>query len=424
LHKHIEMSTKLNLAVYHNLPPGGAKRALFEMVRRLARKHRVDLFTLSCAANEFCDIRPYVENVFTYPFDAWPSSLFQSPFGRLNAGIELSNLLRLRRLSREISRQIDQGSYDVVFVHHCRYTQSPSVLEFLNTPSVYYCHESVRWMYEPAIPRPYQRCTRLGRYVNGLDFLRKAYSTTLKLLDRVNTKRADLVLVNSYFSRESIYRIYGVSARVCYLGVDTEHFRPLEVPKENMVLSAGSITPMKGNELIIEGLAHVPEKMRPSAVLASHAGNAEERHFLENLAADRGVDLVFRDLNDNGLLVKLYNAAIMTAYTPYLEPLGLVPLESMACGTPVVGVREGGVRETIMDGQTGILINRIPEEFGQAVQTLLEDRRLANQYGEQGREYVRKQWSWEKAVQELEARLVQAADHNNELQQPRKVGGE
>jgi glycosyltransferase involved in cell wall biosynthesis len=404
------MTEGLRIAVYHNLLPGGAKRSLFEMVRRLARDHQIDLFTLSTADHDFCDVRPYVERVVEIPFTAWSTTAFKRPFGRLNKGLALGNLLRLRRLCREISCQIDAGGYDVVFVHHCRYTQSPSVLEFLETPSVYFCQESVRWVYEPPVPRAYWAPSRLGRSLDAVDVFNKSYVALLKRLDQINARRARRVLVNSYFSRESIYRIYGINGRVCYLGVDTGHFRPLEVAPEEIVLCVGSVTPAKGNELVVEGLGAIPEARRPPMVLASHAANPDERAFLAELAAARGVDLEFRDLGDNGYLVELYSAARVTAYTPYLEPLGLVPLESMACGTPVVGVREGGVRETVDHGETGLLVDRDPEAFAEAVETLFGDPAFAQRCGALGRERVAERWTWERNVAQVERHLLAVAD--------------
>ncbi len=62
-------------------------------------------------------------------------------------------------------------------------------------------------------------------------------------------------------------------------------------------------------------------------------------------------------------LVLLYNKANLVVYTPYQEPFGLVPLESMSCGTPVVGVNDGGVMETVTNGKTGILTERDTKIF-------------------------------------------------------------
>ena len=75
---------------------------------------------------------------------------------------------------------------------------------------------------------------------------------------------------------------------------------------------------------------------------------------------------------DEGL-VQLYNRAMLTVYAPIMEPFGFVPLESMACGTPVVGIREAGVRETVRHAETGFLVDRDPEQFAAAVLALLDD---------------------------------------------------
>lgn len=75
----------MNIAIYHNLPSGGGKRALHEMTRRLAERHALDVYTLSCAEHDFGDLRPYAKKYIVYPFQALP--LVRRPFGRLNQGI-------------------------------------------------------------------------------------------------------------------------------------------------------------------------------------------------------------------------------------------------------------------------------------------------------------------------------------------------
>lgn len=83
----------MKIAVYHNLPSGGGKRALFEMTRRLAEQHTVDVYTLSTAEHEFCDLRPSVARHEIWPFQPLP--LARRPFGRLNQGIRSADLRRL-----------------------------------------------------------------------------------------------------------------------------------------------------------------------------------------------------------------------------------------------------------------------------------------------------------------------------------------
>jgi glycosyltransferase involved in cell wall biosynthesis len=92
------------------------------------------------------------------------------------------------------------------------------------------------------------------------------------------------------------------------------------------------------------------------------------------------------------------------------EPFGLVPLEAMACGRAVVGVREGGVAETILLEQTGLLVDRDPRQFAAAVDRLLDDPTANAAYGRNGREHVVDCWSWGQSVVQLEQHLSAVAN--------------
>jgi glycosyltransferase involved in cell wall biosynthesis len=130
--------------------------------------------------------------------------------------------------------------------------------------------------------------------------------------------------------------------------------------------------------------------------------DTSERDYVQALSIQHKVTLqILTNLNAEELAVE-YNKARLCVYAPVLEPFGLVPLEAMSCGTPVVGVREGGVQESIIDEHTGLLVERDPEKFAQAIQRLLSDPGLADEYGRNGREHVLKNWTWEQSVGSLE----------------------
>jgi glycosyltransferase involved in cell wall biosynthesis len=134
--------------------------------------------------------------------------------------------------------------------------------------------------------------------------------------------------------------------------------RPLDLEKRNFVLSVGSLTPLKGFDFLIRAMAELPEAGRPRLVIVSNFQNPPEKTYLEGLAGELHVELELLNNVSDQRLVELYNQAKMVLYAPVREPFGLVPLEAMACGTPVVGVCEGGVLETVLDGETGILVER------------------------------------------------------------------
>jgi glycosyltransferase involved in cell wall biosynthesis len=397
----------MKIAVYHNLPSGGGKRALCEMVRGLTEQHVVDVYTLSCAEHEFCDLRPHSREHNVFHFEPLP--LASRPFGRLNQGIRALDLYRLSILQKTIAAQIDSAEYDAIFANHCRYGQAPALLRFLSTPSVYYCQEPPRQIYEPPVPRPYSEFSAVQRLGNLFDPLPALYRQVLRGFDRAAVLAASLVLANSAYSRESLYRTYGRFARVCYLGVDTDRFRPLSLPREDFVLSIGALNPRKGFDFLLRSLALIDVEQRPSLVVVSNFEGPGERHYLESLASSLQVNLVFRTLVTDEELVRLYNQAVLTLYAPIMEPFGFVPIESMACGTPVVGVREAGVRESVVERRTGLLTERDPGLFARAVAELAADRLRLEHYGIAGTNHVNSQWTWERSVSQLEAYLCQAA---------------
>ncbi len=405
----------LRIAIYHNLPSGGGKRALFEMARRLAARHEIDVYTLSTAERALWSLRPFSRRYVVFPFRPLP--LAHRPFGRLNQGIRTLDLLRLRALEQRIARQIDGEGYDIAFVHNCQYGQSPGLLGFLRTPSAYYCQEPPRWVYEPDVPRPYTTFSTFQRLGNWVDPFPHIYRRALIHFDRRNVSAAGLVLVNSAYSRESLYRAYGIFAQVCYLGVDTERFRPLSLPRGDFVLSVGALTPRKGFDFLLHSLALTSRDRRPRLMIVSNFSDGNEHAYLQSLGERLGVTVEFHIRIDDDALVRLYNQALLTVYSPIMEPFGFVPIESMACGTAVVGVREGGLRESVVDGETGLLTDRDPECFAQAVEALLDDPARREHLGQRGRLHVEKHWQWARSVDDLEryfARIEQSS--------PRRTG--
>jgi glycosyltransferase involved in cell wall biosynthesis len=234
------------------------------------------------------------------------------------------------------------------------------------------------------------------------------YATLLGALDKAAVRKAGLVLANSAFSRETLYRVYGINARICYLGVDCGRFFPLEAPRGTFVLSVGAVHPGKGFDFLIRSLGCIPTAIRPRLVIVTNSAETYETQFLQALAEILGVQVEFQVLIPDEALVRRYNEALLTLYTPVLEPFGLVPLESMACGTAVVGVREGGVRESVVHGQTGLLVDRDEREYAKVVMNLLGDEPQRRTLGANGPSYVQQEWSWSRTVHNLEAFLAAA----------------
>lgn len=111
------------------------------------------------------------------------------------------------------------------------------------------------------------------------------------------------------------------------------------------------------------------------------------------------------DLQRNALLGKTF----CLLYTPSNEHFGIVPLEGMAMGIPVIGINSGGPRETIIDGTTGFLCEPSASEIGSRVQRLLKDDTLAARMSQTARKHVASSFSMKHFGNNLELILSSAA---------------
>jgi glycosyltransferase involved in cell wall biosynthesis len=222
-----------------------------------------------------------------------------------------------------------------------------------------------------------------------------------------NARAFDQLLVNSLFSRENLLRIYGIEPKVCYLGVDTEVFRPTGAKREDMVLGVGTFFAAKNAGLLVEAVARL-DPPRPRVEWISPGADEESERALHEAADRAEVELTIRRSADDQTLVDALNRARALAYTPRLEPFGLVPLEANACELPVIGVSEGGVRETVIDGVNGLLVEPTADELASAIHRLMTDRALAARLGREGRRIVTERWTLDAAAERLEAALEES----------------
>ncbi len=418
----------MKIALFHNLGSGGAKRALFEHARLLQDLgHDLDLYTTSAADESFLPLSSFCRAVRVYPGPDFAAPRAQTGSGRsfvARAGARLNAVRvlrghrelwnRLDRLYCEIAEEINGGGYDLAYVHHCRFILSPAILKHVKTPSVYYCQDTLRDAHEwsPQADLCYDTVTEsLFRRVARGQVMTVFRESLLRHKDRRNTanaRAATLVLANSYFSREAIWRTMGINARVCRLGVDTTFFRPpAGDARERSVLSVGSLTPAKRHEFVVDSVAMIPERERPYVRVVGNYPSSDLaglRTWINNFRAfaiDRSVRVdILADISEEALREE-YQSAGVVALAPALEPFGLVALEAMASGSPIVAVAEGGLRESIIDGKTGILTDRDRSEFAQGIRSLLTDRARAELLGRNGRQHVESQWTWKRSGEQL-----------------------
>jgi glycosyltransferase involved in cell wall biosynthesis len=398
----------MKIAIFHNLPSGGAKRALFEWTCRLADEHKIDVFSLRNADHAFCDIRPFASRHEVYEFSHRP--LFESPLGRLNQFQRWRDLGDLERLNRRIAGQINHGGYDVLFANTCMYTFIPALLQYVDIPSVYYLHEPFGTGFIRSFVRPYIKKGGWREALDRFDPLIGLYRHRLASIQRRSIRKTTRLLSNSRFTGERIRVEFGVEAEFSPYGVDLTGFQPVnDSHREDFIVSVGEMSPRKGFDFIVESLGEIPPDQRPALKVASNIVHEDELAYVKKLAERSGVNLeVLVGLGIDELR-SLYSRARLCVYAPVMEPFGLVPLEAMACGTPVIGVREGGVQESVLHEQTGLLVERDANRFGAAIQFLLSKPDLITTYGRNGREHVLKNWTWDRSVAFLKSHLSEVA---------------
>lgn len=387
----------MRIALFHDLPSGGAKRVLDQQVRRLiASGHHVEAFLPATADESYLPIGDAV-TVHRFERPALPDrtrllGARGSPFEALRWA---SYIRHVFAVEKRIARAIDDGGYDLALVHPSQFTQAPSVLCMLKTPSLYYCHEPLRAAYEPW-------------FAPG--WVRLALRHTLGRLDRANARAATVVAANSRFTARRCRELYARGVRIARPGVDATRFRPLGLVRESFVLCVGAVHRSKGQSFVLDALATIDAARRPPVVMVADRVRSDEHRRIVEQAKRLGVALTFEQRVTEDVLLRLYNRCRAVVYAPHDEPLGLVPLEAMACETPVVGVDEGGLRETVVAG-AGVLTAREPASFGRAVAALIDDSERASAMGRYGRGYVLERWSWEKAMTRLETLCRYTADH-------------
>jgi glycosyltransferase involved in cell wall biosynthesis len=412
----------MRIAIWHNLPSGGGKRALYDQVRGLlARHHHIEAWCPPTADQTYLPLSGLVaEHVvpLTRPSrTSWDIRL-RVP---MKVGRELSAMDHHCRICAE---EICAAGFDILLAHPCMFFRTSAIGRYVHLPKVLYLQEPYRRLYE-ALPRlpwlaaPPSRLPRasLARLRETAMVFRTLHNARIQGREEVDNAAAfDRILVNSLFSRESVLRAYGLDSQVCYLGTDLDRFVDQGRPREHLVVSLGSFSPEKNPRLVLEAVGLLPAP-RPEV---AWIGNFATPGIIDELRAlSASLNVVFTPYLrvQDDVVISLLNRASAMIYAPRLEPFGLAPIEAAACGLPVVAVAEGGVRETVIDNETGYLVGGDPASIANATGKLLSDRGLASRLGQAGRLNAVRRWSLDHLTDRIEQALARVIGECNEASQ-------
>ena len=238
-----------------------------------------------------------------------------------------------------------------------------------------------------------------------------------RIEDRI-VAEADRIIAECPQDREDLIELYDADpSRITVVpcGFDASELSPqsrvesrrrLCLPQEEpVILQLGRLVPRKGIDNVVRALGTLRRRHELDARLLVVGGETEDPDPAEtpmigelaSLAASQNVsDLVtFTGARKRDELKHYYGAADIFVTTPWYEPFGMTPLEAMACGRPVIGSDVGGIKYTVQQGKTGVLVPpRQPDALADAMAFLLRNRGLAEEMGRRGLERAKRDFTW------------------------------
>ncbi len=362
---------------------GGAGNVVIESARRLQPEYDVVVVCIRVGGD--------VQRLF-------PDIRFEELGGPLSS--EAAYWLMLPFLQRRVHRLLAALNPDVLIPHVFPANWWAFIWRLFHpsTPCVWYCHEPSAFVHShevlSAVPRVMRSVLRLVRPV-------------LRRLDVFFVQRCcTAIVVNSQWTKEEAERIYRRKVdAIAWPGADGDEFRPLD-EKEPYLLIAGRLSYYKRVHLAIQALAQLQHRNYRLLI----AGDGEERTALELLARQASVQDRVEFLGDVPLdkRAKLYARATLLLALREYESFGMVPVEAMLSGTPVVAVRSGGLLETVVDGVNGVFVpSDDPAAIARTIDGVLSNKHLYDALCCQARASAER-FSWEAHVAVVRA-TVEAA---------------
>lgn len=241
-----------------------------------------------------------------------------------------------------------------------------------NQLHICYCHTPIRYAWD-LYDEYTSNLKQPKKYLveNTLKYIRK---WDIKTLDRV-----DYFIANSKFVQNRILKTYKRDSVVIYPPVNTDKFI-LKETKENFYLTASRLVPYKKTKLIVEAFNEMAEKK------LIVIGSGEEFESIKKIAKENVELLGYQEFEE---MIKYMQKAKAFLYAA-IEDFGIVPIEAMSCGTPVIALNDGGTGETVTDEITGIHFkNQIKEDIIEAVNKFenmdfhaIEISKLSEKYSE------------------------------------------
>ncbi|XP_024522119.1 alpha-1,3/1,6-mannosyltransferase ALG2-like isoform X1 [Selaginella moellendorffii] len=418
----MEGKRKLSVAICHpDLGIGGAERLIVDAALELKNNgHDVRVFTAHhdprrCFEETvngkdesfafFSKVAPRISFLFfqgSFPVTVYGDFLPRNVWNKLHAICAY-----IRCVFVAVCMVLFWPKFDVVLVDQV--SAVIPILKIKRSKIVFYCH------FPDLLLAPHTTT------------IKKLYRKPIDWLEETTTGMADRILVNSNFTASTFARTFrklharGLRPSVLYPAVDVEQFASLPekanvdgLPAETpFFLSINRFERKKNVSLAVSAFDIVLSQIENTQVKLVLAGgfdrrvteNCEVLDDLQDLARKLGISerVLFLPSCSTQTRDELLGSCVCVIYTPSDEHFGIVPLEAMAAGKPVIACRSGGPMESVLHAKTGFLCDPKPAAFASAMLEFVRDPNLAKSMGSSARSHVRDRFS----RQTFGSRLVQ-----------------
>ncbi|WP_417859710.1 glycosyltransferase [Winogradskyella sediminis] len=255
-----------------------------------------------------------------------------------------SNHRKFLQLFPYAIEQFDLNEYDLVLSSSA--SVAKGVMTNQNQLHICYCHSPMRYAWD--LYHQYLEESNFG-FLSGMYAKRVLHK--IRMWDVINSNRVDVFIANSNYIKGRIKKIYNRDAKVIYPPVDVLNFKLVE-QKDEYYFTASRMVPYKKIELIVRAFNHMPNKK------LIVAGDGPDYKKIKSLSKSN-VELVgFLETDDLKQYLSKAKAFVFAAE----EDFGIIPVEAQACGTPVIAYNKGGLRETVIENETGLLFKHQTEE--------------------------------------------------------------
>jgi starch synthase len=253
-------------------------------------------------------------------------------------------------------------------------------------------------------------------------------------IEKTALEMADAIIAVSSETIGDIERLFEVNpnrVRVIHNGIDLEEYRRVDStdalkrhginPDKPYLLFVGRIARQKGIVYLVRAIQFMDPGFQ--IVLCAGAPDTPEiaiemQKAIEQAKAKRSDIIWIEEMVDRSAVIELYSHAAVFCCPSIYEPFGIINLEAMACGTAVVASAVGGIKEVVVDGETGFLVPLEqmketpfepidPEKFSRdlagKINQLIKNRQLREKFGKAGRKRVEEKFSWSAIAQKTKA---------------------